>query len=216
MNETSGTHDEEKKASASNALILMGIKHCGKSTQGRLLSKHFACPFFDTDDKILEMTGKSPREIYTEQGEAEFIAAEEKACGALKEKLSMRTSASKPYSAVIATGGGVCKNEKALAILRDLGTLIFLNAEEKTAADRIVREAVVGEDGSLSNLPAYIAKDEPKTLEHVRVSFHRFYEERTKKYSAICDLKVDMTSAPPETNMERVLRSLRQKNTTTR
>ena len=28
------------KSKKSVALILMGIKHCGKSTQGRLLSKH--------------------------------------------------------------------------------------------------------------------------------------------------------------------------------
>ncbi|WP_191014265.1 shikimate kinase [Treponema zioleckii] len=41
-------------------LILMGIKHCGKSTQGKLLANHFDCNFFDTDDVILELTKKNP------------------------------------------------------------------------------------------------------------------------------------------------------------
>ena len=47
------------------SIVLMGIKHCGKSTQGRIISKKLSVPFFDTDDVILEMTGKTPRQIYT-------------------------------------------------------------------------------------------------------------------------------------------------------
>jgi len=197
------------KSKKSVALILMGIKHCGKSTQGRLLSKHFACPFYDTDDIILEMTGKSPRQMYSEQGEGAFIEAEEAACARLAEILSQRTRPAAPYTAVIATGGGICKNEKAIALLRNLGILVFLHAEEKMASDRIVREALVAEDGSLSNLPAYIARENPQSLDDVRSSFHRFYEERTKKYSAVCDVRVELTSAPPEANMRCIIKTLR-------
>ena len=192
-----------------NALILLGIKHCGKSTQGRLLSKHFACPLFDTDDVIQAMTGKSPRQIYTEQGEAAFIAAEADACQHLSRQLAERTHQAKPYAAVIATGGGICKNEKALQTLRALGTLIFLNAQEKTAADRIVREAKTDASGAPTNLPAYIAKEHPQTLDDVRASFHRFYEERTKAYRALCDITVTMTPAPPEENMRCIVNALR-------
>ena len=191
------------------ALILMGIKHCGKSTQGRLLSKYFACPFYDTDDLILETKGKTPRQIYMEQGESAFIEAEEEACVHLAKLLSQRTRPAAPYTAVIATGGGICKNEKALALLRKMGTLVFLQAEEETAADRIVREALVSDNGKISNLPAYIAKEQPRTLEDVRASFHRFYADRTKKYSAICDVRVALHSAPPEANMHCILKAIR-------
>ena len=59
-------------------IILLGIKHCGKSTLGNLLSKQFHCPFFDTDDVITEMTGLSPRQIYQEQGPQAFMEAEAK------------------------------------------------------------------------------------------------------------------------------------------
>ena len=62
------------------SIILMGIKHCGKSTQGRIISKKLSVPFFDTDDVVFEMTGKTPRQIYTELGNEGFQEAEEKAC----------------------------------------------------------------------------------------------------------------------------------------
>ena len=190
------------------ALILMGIKHCGKSTQGRLLSKQFGCPFFDTDDVIQQLTQKTPRQIYTEQGESGFIAAEEQACRQLAEKITSYRQSAKAYTAVIATGGGICKNDAAVEILRTLGTIVFLNADETLAADRIVREVKIEPDGSLSNLPAYIAKEHPLTLDDVRASFHRFYEERTKKYSALCDVQVNMKAVPANENMRCILKAI--------
>ena len=36
----------------SKSIILIGIKHSGKSTQGKELAKHFGTSFFDTDDVI--------------------------------------------------------------------------------------------------------------------------------------------------------------------
>ncbi|MBQ1794978.1 MAG: shikimate kinase, partial [Treponema sp.] len=47
-------------------IALMGIKHCGKSTQGKILAKKMGSDFYDTDEVIAEQTGKSPRQIYTE------------------------------------------------------------------------------------------------------------------------------------------------------
>ncbi|MCH5289581.1 MAG: hypothetical protein J1E32_06685 [Treponema sp.] len=192
----------------SDALILMGIKHCGKTTQGRLLSRHFACPFFDTDDVLQELTGRSPRQVYAEQGEEAFVAAEAEACRHVARLLAERLPAAQPYAAVIATGGGICKNDEAVAVLRALGTLVFLHAPEKTAADRIVREVRVEADGSLVNLPAYIARERPQTLDEVRASFHRFYVERTERYAAICTVRVPLEPASPEENMQSILRAL--------
>lgn len=180
----------------------MGIKHCGKSTQARHLAAHFNCPSFDTDDIITELTGKTPREIYQEQGPEGFMKAEEQAC---KEVIGRTTA----QTAVVATGGGICNNPRATALLKEAGTLIFLNADEKTAADRIIREVRIEEDGSLSNLPAYIAKENPHSLDEVRASFHRFYEDRVKKYAEICHIKIDMGNRPKEENTRRILDALK-------
>ncbi len=175
----------------------MGIKHCGKSTQARRLASHFACPVFDTDDLITEMTGKSPREMYQEGPEV-FLKAEEEACRELINRLG-------DSGAVVATGGGICNNEKAISILKEKGTLIFLNAEEETAAARIVREIHTAEDGSLSNMPAYIAKENPQSIQDVRAIFHRFYENRVKKYAEICHIKIDMGNLAKEENTRRII-----------
>lgn len=186
-----------------SSIILLGIKHCGKSTQGKLLAKHFDCPFFDTDDEVTVLTGKNPRQIYTEQGKEAFLEAEKLACEKLADKLSSINKA------VIATGGGICNNPAALEVLHKLGTFVFLNADEKTAANRIVWEIKYDSDGAMKNLPAYIANKNPKNVSEVRAIFHEFYTERQKIYEDLCDIEVKMEhSASKSENMERIVNAL--------
>ena len=188
-----------------SSIILLGIKHCGKSTQGKLLAKHFNCSFFDTDDEVTALTGKSPREIYSSQGKEAFLEAEKKACEKLAE------SSGTENCSVIATGGGICNNPAALEVLHRLGTFVFLNADEKTAANRIVWEIKYDSDGSMKNLPAYIANKNPKNVSEVREIFHNFYEERQKIYKDLCDVEVKMEhSASKFENMKRILNALEQ------
>lgn len=176
-------------------LVLTGIKHCGKSTQGKLLSSYFGCGFFDTDDLVTEMTGKTPREIYSEEGRDAFMKAEFEACKFL---------ASKDGVFVVSTGGGICNNESAVAELKKIGVFIFLNSDEATACDRIIKEAKILDNGELSNLPAYIAKENPKSIDDVRNSFHNFYVERQKIYKSLCDIEVEMLHLSKTENMERI------------
>lgn len=210
---------EEKR----RALVLLGIKHCGKSTQGRLLSAHFSCPLYDSDDMIATMTGKNARALYTTEGEAAFMAAELAACKCIASAVTSSDSgdddaalASAPIDravlsapvAVIATGGGICKNEAALAALHAVGLFVFLAADEKTAADRIVREIGIAENGALVNLPAYIAKEQPQSIAEVRSLFHHFYVARTASYRARADITVNMLPVTPEENMRMILAAL--------
>ncbi len=178
----------------------MGIKHCGKSTLGKALAKYYNCPFFDTDDLITELTGKSPRQIYTESGQDGFAAAEATACKFLAEKLGRQNDAAQIMPAIIATGGGICNNEQALKALRSFNAFfVFLEVSEEIAADRIVAESVF-ENGKISNLPAYIAKKNPHTEIDVRNIFHDFYVERTASYKNIADLCVTVNSSNIEEN----------------
>ena len=186
------------------SIILMGIKHCGKSTQGKLLGEMLELPFFDTDSLISGRTGRTPRQIYLEGGEDAFKDAELDACTALAEQI--RASGT---DAVIATGGGICANPAALAALRPLGSFVFLQADEQIAANRIVREVSVAADGTLSNLPAYIAAGHPQSLSDVRREFHRFYLERTSLYAAAADVTVQMLRLPKQENARRIMQALR-------
>lgn len=187
-------------------IALMGIKHCGKSTQGKILAKKMGSDFYDTDEVIAEQTGKSPRQIYTESGEEGFKNAEKNACQFVAEKII-----SSKAPAVIATGGGICNNSFALVELKKVSTFVFLNSQEKIAAKRILSEVKIEEDGSLSNMPAYIAKKNPHSLSEVRSIFHEFFEERVRMYKGIADFSVTMKNASKSINTEQILAALKNK-----
>ena len=184
-----------------DSIILMGIKHCGKSTQGKRLASQLSLDFYDTDDLItFRNEGKSPRKIYLEGGEEAFKKAEAEACIWLSEKISAENK-----RVVIASGGGICKNQQALNALHKIGKFIFLQAEEKTTADRIIREVRIDENGEPSCLPAYIAKKNPHSILEVRAIFHDFYSERVRLYSAIADFTVKMENSSKAENTKKIL-----------
>lgn len=189
------------------SIILMGIKHCGKSTQGRIISKKLSVPFFDTDDVVFEMTGKTPRQIYTELGNEGFQKAEEKACSFLLEKIN--SSAEK--NAVIATGGGICGNKKALDVLKKIGTFVFLRTPERIASFRVLREISVAQDGTLLNVPAFIAKKNPRSVADAKKIFHDFFIERECIYEQLADVVIDMSSSSKEANAAKIIESVSSK-----
>ncbi|MEE3410900.1 MAG: shikimate kinase [Treponema sp.] len=193
------------------SIILCGIKHCGKSTQGKRLAAALGLDFYDTDDLIFEQTGMDARAIYKSQGKDALMAAELKACEYLRDILQAKSSqgqnAAAAKSAVIATGGGICQNEPAIAILKKLGTIVYLEVPEITAAGRIVREARFLPDGTIQNLPAYIANKNPADQKEVRAIFHDFYMERTKKYRSLADASVQAQGSRSE-NTKKILSAL--------
>lgn len=190
-----------------HSIILLGIKHSGKSTQGRLLAQHFDCAFYDTDDEITSLTGKTPRQIYSENGRDAFLKAEEDACRNLAEQIEKNGK-----RAVIATGGGICTNKSALDSLHKIGIFVFLNSDEETACSRIVREIKYEKNGNetiMTNLPAYIAKENPSDISDVRKIFHGFYTERQKLYKSFCDIDVKLLrNAGRQENAKKILDAL--------
>ena len=180
-----------------DAIILIGIKHSGKSTQGKLLAKKSDRIFIDLDDVITELSGKTPREIYNSSGKDAFIQAEFLAC----EKVFSDYSGAKT---VIATGGGICDNKKALEILSKMGKFVFLNVEEQIALSRILKK-VVFEDGIWQNLPAYIAKENPSSQKEIQEIFHQYYKRRTNLYSKIADFTINLSQNDKEQNSALIL-----------
>jgi shikimate kinase len=57
--------------------ILMGMPGSGKSTIGRRLAKAMGLTLLDTDTKIVETTGRTIADIFTNDGEKEFRRIEE-------------------------------------------------------------------------------------------------------------------------------------------
>jgi len=187
-------------------IVLMGIKHCGKTTLGKRLASYFNGLFFDTDDVIFQQTGKTAREIYSESGASAFMEAEKMACESVVKQLSsLNAEGGESKYAIVSTGGGFCNNEGAKEVLKGKSKFVFLKTDELVAADRIAKEITVATDGSLSGVPAYIAKEKPKSVEEVRTIFHDFYEKRCALYSAMADITVLLPKASKEENTQRLI-----------
>jgi len=113
-------------------IVLTGPKHSGKTSAGKILTSLYSCEFIDIDELILQRTGKSPRELYSESVKI-FQKAEADAMDSL-----LADSGKTEQRRVIATGGGVIDNNDALEILNKLNAVIvYLDIYADSAWDRI-------------------------------------------------------------------------------
>lgn len=131
------------------AIVIMGMKHTGKSTVGSLLAERLGVPFYDTDGVIAERSGKTARELYDEGGAALMMENETEAVRHLAERCE---TTGKPC--VIATGGGLADNAEAIRTLKKTGVLIYLDTPFELLFARVMESAQ--RDGRLiGKSPAY-------------------------------------------------------------
>lgn len=184
-----------------NSIVLMGCKHCGKSTQGRLLAQKLGVDFVDTDDEIGRLRGVDFRTLYQTKGVAEFTLAEEEACSTvIKEHQGQQL--------VIATGGGICDNPPALNALRACGTFVFLRLDIKYSISRIMDKIEQTEFGTFKNAPAYVMDQNPSSMQEIEEILLKKYTERYQLYQALADVIVDIKNAPVEENFKTLLGAL--------
>ncbi len=184
-----------------NSIVLMGCKHCGKTTQGKLLAEKLGYDFYDTDDEITRLRGMEYRALYRTKGVAEFTMAEEEACEEL-------VKANKNKNLVIATGGGICDNPPALHALRDCATFVFLRLDIKHSVKRIMDKIEQTEFGTFKNAPAYVMDENPTSLVQIQEILMNKYTARYQQYETIADLVVDVKNAPIEDNFQTLLGAL--------
>lgn len=96
-------------------IILTGMPGAGKSTVGVILAKTLGMTFIDTDIVIQQRAGRRLQEIIDAEGTDGFLAAEEEAILSLHVK-----------NAVIATGGSVVLEGKAMEHLNENGVIVYL------------------------------------------------------------------------------------------
>ncbi len=112
-------------------LYLVGLMGAGKTTVGRLLARHYACAFHDSDHEIVARTGVGIPVIFEIEGEAGFRKREE----AVIAELTTMTGI------VLATGGGAVLSSVTRDNLRKRGVVIYLcgtpeHLYERTRHDR--------------------------------------------------------------------------------
>ena len=110
-------------------VILVGFMGAGKSVCGRLLARRLGRCFVETDDMIVASEGRSIPEIFREAGEPRFRQLEADTIESLKLK----------SGEVIATGGGMPCRDGRMELLRELGTVVWLDGDVRELHARATR-----------------------------------------------------------------------------
>ena len=107
-------------------IVLMGFMGAGKTTIGKKLAKALEYEFIDTDEWIEKEQGRKISDIFAEDGEAVFRDMETDLLKRLQES---------EEKFVLSIGGGMPVREENRALLRNLGSVIYL----KTSKAEIIR-----------------------------------------------------------------------------
>ena len=141
-------------------IVLIGIMGCGKTTVSKLLSKELSMPVIDMDEYLEDKHQYTINDMFA-ISEDYFRDLESQACVDL----------SKLDGYIISTGGGVVKRKQNSDVLRQTGTIIYL--------DRPVDHIIT--DVTTANRP--LLKDGPQKL-------YQLFDERHELYLDACDYHV--------------------------
>jgi shikimate kinase len=160
-------------------LFIIGFMGAGKSTVGGMVAARLGRPFLDLDCEIERETGRTVAELFAAHGEAGFRDA---------ERAALAMAARQP-GVVVACGGGVVTDEGSHAILRESGTVVYLQVSSEVAVAR------VGFDSS--GRPLLRGGDMRTTAALLR--------SRERLYEAAADIIVDTVGRSPEEIVDEVV-----------
>jgi shikimate kinase len=165
----------------------MGMKHCGKTTLGRMLAARRGEAFIDLDEAAEEFAARqwgrrlSVREVYRAGGKEAFQALEAEVLRKIAADFSGEKSA-----VVLALGGGTIENAAGLAAIENRGVFVFLDEDEEVLFARIAS----------SGIPPFLEGDDP------RAAFHRLYAARTALYRERAGITLNMRGKNPGEALE--------------
>ncbi len=142
------------------------MKHCGKTSLGKLIAEDYGFECYDLDDITLEMAGpawKSARSIYNTLGKKEFQLFEEDAARHFVEWIMPNVE--RP-GVILSLGGGVIDNPGALAWLANRGVVVYVHADAELLYARIMK----------NGRPPFLSEESPKE------DFLRLYQTRDAGY----------------------------------
>jgi shikimate kinase len=157
------------------------MKHTGKSVLARAVSRKMQREAIDVDEEVERLHAeessrrRSVRDIYRLDGGKTFQRLEATACG---------NAARTGEPVVVATGGGLCDNDKAIAQL-DRGVIVALDADPELLFRRIIRKGI----------PAFMSA---KTRPEAWVEFQNLYRRRSARYREMAHIIVRVDDRPPD------------------
>ena len=157
-NDTPTPAETSAPTKAAGSLFLVGLMGAGKTTIGRLLSRHRELEFVDSDYEIVARCGVSIPTIFEIEGEAGFRKRET----AMIDELTQRSGI------VLATGGGAVLDPVNREHLKSRGIVIYLHCSPhelfmRTRHDR--NRPLLQTEDPLGKLEALYAQRHPLYLE---------------------------------------------------
>jgi shikimate kinase len=156
----------------------------GKSSVGRCLQRRTGLARLDTDEMLAAQFGMSIAQIFEKHGEEKFRGAETEV---LRELVPERP-------AIIVTGGGIVLRKENVALLKRLGTVIWLGAGEATLFERASRR----------NDRPLLQNEDPRKV------FSELFRKREPLYQAAADLRVDTSAMTHDEVAETILNKLEE------
>ena len=164
-------------------LILIGMMGTGKTSVGRLLAKRTGWAYADNDELVLELAGKTPRELLADDGETALRDS---------ESTAMRLGLGVPEPAIVSVAGGAILDPQNRRDLHEAGLVVWFKAGPSTVEQRATgsRRAWIDTGG-----PTWIR-------EAVRT--------RDPLYASVADLTIDVDRRSSKQVARDVLAWLRQ------
>jgi len=163
-------------------LFLVGPMGVGKTTIGRQLANALMREFKDSDREIEERTGAAVPLIFELEGEAGFRKREAEIINELTNLQQI----------VLATGGGVVLNVDNRRLLRERGTVIYLQA----SADQLVKRTSRSKNRPLLQ------------TENPRAKIEQLLSERSPLYESVADLTVETGRRSVKSVLKEILKRL--------
>jgi shikimate kinase len=164
-------------------LVLVGFMGSGKSSVGREIARRCKLRFLDTDSVIRQKYGKSIAEIFAIHGEPAFRDQEHQVLHRLRGARHL----------VIATGGGIVLQPRNRLILRSIGPVVWLTADEEVIWERVSRNR---------NRPLLQTADPRSTIRNLM-------EVRYPLYREAADIIVETSSLTHQEVANRILLAIR-------
>ena len=163
-------------------IILIGFMGCGKTTIGIKLSYRMRRPMLDTDKLIEKDEGRTISEIFEADGESYFRDLETKCL----KKLIKTTN-----NHIISVGGGLPVREENHALLKELGTVVYLRASALTIYERLKHD-----------------KTRPLLQgENPQLKIRELMEKRSAIYEKAADVIIDVDGKAFDAIMDEIVNS---------
>ena len=156
----------------------------GKSSVGRSLQRQSGLARLDTDEMLAAEFEMSIAKIFEKHGEKKFRDAE--------TEVLRKLAPDRPV--IIVTGGGIVTRGQNVDLLKGIGTIVWLAADEAILFERAARR---------DHRPL-LQKEDPRAI------FSKLFREREPLYAAAADIRVDTSRINHDEVAETILNKMEE------